>query len=98
MRSNVRLTAPASRPCPLVRTSLDDIIGERVKATMPEMKTAPASVNANSRKRDREQREQVQREPERLDEEHRADERQGNHGNGHEDGPERAEKEEDDDH
>ena len=32
------------------RRSFEDIIGESVNATMPEMKTAPAKVNANSRK------------------------------------------------
>ena len=31
-------------------SSLEDIIGESVSATTPEMKTAPASVKANSRK------------------------------------------------
>ena len=31
-------------------SSFDDIIGESVSATMPEMNTAPASVKANSRK------------------------------------------------
>lgn len=31
------------------RSSSDDIMGDRVSATMPEMNTAPARVKANSR-------------------------------------------------
>jgi hypothetical protein len=50
------------------------------------------------REHDREQRQQVQREAEHLDEEDHADQRQGNGDDGHEHGPERSEEEEDDDH
>ena len=50
------------------------------------------------RQNDREQGEQVQREPQHLDEEDRADERQGDRGNRHENRTKRAEKEKDDDH
>ena len=49
--SNLRLTKPA-KPFSLspVRSSRELIIGDSVRATTPDTMTAPASVNANSRK------------------------------------------------
>ena len=49
--SNRRFTKPAKpRSGSPARSSFEAIIGDSVRATTPEMMTAPASVNANSRK------------------------------------------------